>query len=307
VRRGRLSLDAASRHVAVFQGLLWLARLTLDEDEPTSDEAQCFLTVSRNAADPFLARHAQAIHAELVTGRPLDLDPLAATEEPGDFIDALSFCTQNRLLGQVHPQEAAVRECVARRPAEFFWRLSPEGLDSDACTTLILHYHFRFLGLERERTLGELLRERGTAAVACSRELTEDDLEQQIYFLTHWVYALTDYGTRPLPAGAEPSLHRCLRRLLPDAVAAGNVETLGEVVECLRLFGHGSEERLLAPALRLLLRRQNPDGSWGSARYETQRHSTWCAVNALYDYRAAAGEHWGPPWERSVLEPLLTG
>jgi len=298
--------DAVSRHVAAFQGLLWLARLTLADPAPSSDEAQCFFTVSRNAADPFLAEHARAMHEEIVTARVLDLALLAQTTDPEDFLDPLAFCTQNRHLGRHHPQEEAVRALAAARPAGFFSEPGDDA-DDDACAALVLLYHLDRLEVATDRSLHDHLAACGPAALALPAELSEDELEERVYLLTHWVYALTDYGARPLCRSAAPGLHRALLSLLPEAIDSGNVETLGEVVECLRIFGHQGDEAEMDRALHFLLRRQNPDGSWGSARHDTQRHATWCAINALYDYRPALAGAWGPPATTSVLEPLVRG
>ncbi len=302
MRNGRIALTNKALHTATYLGMLWLAHLTLDPEGFSSDEAQCFLTVSRNARDPFLAESAAQIHRELIASYTMDLEALRNLEKPNQGIDYLSYCTQSERIGLAPACKAPVQAAIREIGEAFFWNVQPDTLTGENCTTLILYYHFGRLGFRMRHSLQEVIRRCGPVALDRSHALSEDELEEQLYFVTHWVYALSDYGAIPLDREAHAALYGYLRAVLPEALDFGNVETLGEVVECLKIFGHRNGEAFLRPALRQIYKRQNPDGSWGSFRYETARHATWCGVTALYEYREPLPPGvWGPPADRSCL------
>ena len=168
------------------------------------------------------------------------------------------------------------------------------------CIALINYHHFKLLKFPMRRTMEEVINACRKTALDGSRPLSEDEFEQQLYFITHWAYALSDYGCVPLSARRHARLYRFLRSVLPAALAYGNLETLSEVVACLKIFGHGNRDAYLRPALQSILLRQNPDGSWGSTHRGTDRHSTCVAVLALYEYRAHREDScWGPPAKSS--------
>jgi hypothetical protein len=151
------------------------------------------------------------------------------------------------------------------------------------------------LGLPVRWTMEEVIESCRPTALDNSRELSEDEFEQQLYFVTHWAYALSDYGCVPLSPRRHAPLYRFLRAVLPAALEYGNLETLSEVVGCLKIFGHRNRDANFRPALQTILRRQNPDGSWGSAVYGSARHATCVAVLALYEYRRHRQDsQWGP-------------
>ena len=296
MRRGDVELSPAAFREAAMKGMLWLAHSTLQAARFTSDEAQCFLTISGNAADEVLAENAASIHRELLETYPLNVERLPDLPEPRFIIDYLSFCTQSERLGQPHPHKSDVLDAVHRHGEEFFWNVTPGELSRANCTTLINYYHFSRLQIPMTHSMQEVLAVCGPAALESARELSEEEFEQQLYFVTHWIYALSDYGAAPLARDVHPQLYQYLYDVLPEALAYGNLETLGEVVEGLKIFGHTNSDPWLRPALTNLLKRQNPDGSWGSQRHATTIHSTWCAVTALYEYRPHLDDaRWGPP------------
>jgi len=232
----------------------------------------------------------------------MDLKRLRKLTHPFDFIDYLSLCSQSEDAGFSHSDRQHIEKAVLKQGEAFFWNIFPRKLHAMNCIALINYYHFKQLEFPMRRTMEEVINACRRAALEGSRSLSEDEFEQQLYFITHWTYALSDYGCVPLSQRRHASLYRFLCRILPAALEYGNLETLSEVVACLKIFGHRNRDENLRPALQNILRRQNPDGSWGSMYRGTDRHATCVAVLALYEYRAHTQDNgWGPPAKSSRL------
>ena len=287
----------AALHAAVLAGLRWLDAGTRDPASLTCDHLLCFRILQRNARDKRLAARSARSYRRLLSRYPIDRDALTGFEEPYDFIDSLCVAVLLEEQG-AGPDTAAIRAAVLARPEEFFWTLTPRAHGYANCVALINYYHFERLGIRMGHTLAELLSSCAPRALERSRERSEDEFEPQFYFATHWVYALSQYGAIRLDRTQHIALHEFLRRILPDAVDYGNVETLAEVIGCLKLFGHRDEERSLSAAVRLLWKRQNPDGSWGSRRGRNRTHATCVALTALAEY---ASEPVRPHSERLAM------
>lgn len=293
MRLGQPDVTPRALHEAAYKGLLWLAQSTLESF--SSDETQCFGSVRQNVRDAFLAEQAEHIHDELLATYPMDLERLQNLEHARSFIDYLSYCSQSDVLGRRYQHRDAVENAVRNYGEDFFWNVWPDELCGDNCTSLINYYHFGRLGLPMRHSLAEVVESCGPKALNRSRDISEDDFEQQIYFVTHWIYALSDYGARPLCRERHPKIYAFLCDVFPDAFEHGNLETLGEVIECLKLFGDMNADPAFQPGLRSILKRQNPDGSWGSPQFSTVIHTTWCCITALYDYRPQGNTgEWGP-------------
>ena len=108
-----------------------------------------------------------------------------------------------------------------------------------------------------------------------------------VYALTHLIYTLNDYSEYGLSPRDLPLEFAYLKANLPEAVAAGDPETVGEFLDSLKSFGLADDGPALRQGAAYLLAAQNPDGSWGDmevndiyARY----HPTWTAVDGLRDY-----------------------
>lgn len=293
---------SSNLHEAAFNGMRWLERASRQPEGFTSDEARAFLIVRRNALDPFLTDYARRLHRRLITSYKMDMRRLRELTHPNGFIDYLSFCVQSEELGAKHRQKDRVVKAVLERGNEFFQNVWPRKHHYLNCLALINYYHFKRLRVPLQLTMEKIIESCGATALDRSVELSQDEFEQQLYFVTHWAYALSDYGCAPLNPREHTRLYRFLRRVLPEALESGNLETLAEVVGCLKIFGHRNGDIFLRPALRNILRRQNPDGSWGSVVYGTARHTTCVAVLALYEYRAHQKSKWGPVARRSLLK-----
>jgi len=135
----------------------------------------------------------------------------------------------------------------------------------------------------------------GMAAPPRLRQLANFEL----YALAHEIIALTDFGGMPL----EPWLaDRCAAvvRFLVDAVgwagATGNVDLASELLVSIRFLKEplsATAEENLRDFLYLLVKRQRPDGSWGTfptQRRNKARHAVFTATTALWVYLYTPGE-----------------
>jgi len=302
MRLRRIPVTSKALEGAALKGMRWLERSSRQPEGFTSDEPRCFLVVSRSASDPRLTDYANRVHRRLIKSFKVDLKRLRKLTHPFDFIDYLSLCIQSEDAGFSHGNRQQIEKAVLKQGEAFFWNLFPTKLHAMNCIALINYYHFKRLRLPMRRTMEEVINACRKAALDGSRPLSEDEFEQQLYFITHWAYALSDYGCVPLSPRRHVKLYRFICSVLPAALEYGNLETLSEVVACLKIFGHKNRDENLRPALQTILRRQNPDGSWGSIHRGTDRHATCVAVLALYEYRALRDDNgWGPPAKSSRL------
>lgn len=111
-------------------------------------------------------------------------------------------------------------------------------------------------------TVGEEL-PRGMLA----RRPAETDMTlADVYYLTHEIFALSDYALGSLN-GMDPEQTAYLLRVLPffaTFYAAGNnLDILGELLACMVAAGM-ADTHAYQEGIRCLLERQNPDGSFGT-------------------------------------------
>ena len=111
----------------------------------------------------------------------------------------------------------------------------------------------------------------------------------QIYALIHEIIALTDFGhLAPPPWLAErrDAVVGFLWKAMDRAMAEGNIDLLGEIIGSL-YFLEVPADATIHTLLRELVKRQLPDGSWGSLpldRQNKQRHAVLTATAALWAY-----------------------
>ena len=86
-------------------------------------------------------------------------------------------------------------------------------------------------------------------------------------------------------------------------MAAGDVELLGEFVDCLRAFGLPDSDSAVRSGVEYLLASQNADGSWGDVDeidVHTRYHTAWTAIDGLREYTWSERTEW-PAGVREVL------
>ncbi len=104
-----------------------------------------------------------------------------------------------------------------------------------------------------------------------------------VYYLTHEIFAYTDYGTKPL-LGLSDAERQYLLRVLPFFTvfyaAWNNLDLVGELLACLSAADMRSTWAY-QEGVRVLLERQNPDGSFGGPDPRTLDRPV-LAVEALH-------------------------
>ncbi|WP_084655265.1 DUF6895 family protein [Nocardia altamirensis] len=94
--------------------------------------------------------------------------------------------------------------------------------------------------------------------------------DDEAYALTHVVFYATDFGARPMPAGA--ALIETMRTLLGMYLALGDMDLAGELLLCLQAVG-AADCPMTAHGWRELARRRRTDGAVPGPLYEPDRWS----------------------------------
>jgi hypothetical protein len=95
-----------------------------------------------------------------------------------------------------------------------------------------------------------------------------------------------DYGTYLLCPTLLSEERAFLIRSVDWALAQGEADTIGELVDSLIALGIPDEDRTLTAARRFLLDRQLPDGTWGDEEGDRYAyfHTLWAAIDGLRDH-----------------------
>lgn len=117
----------------------------------------------------------------------------------------------------------------------------------------------------------------------------DDEYYDQNYFVTHIVFAQTLYGAiRPGRTAFDERVHRYLQdHLSVVRYKTGDLDLLGEYLNCLKLYGD-SGTKMMLEATTYLLSKQHESGAWGEASdfrgdpYD-QFHPTWAVMTGLAD------------------------
>ena len=132
-------------------------------------------------------------------------------------------------------------------------------------------------------------------------ELGEDFWKLESYFVTHFIYAMSDWGERPLRRELYMEEFKFLTSSLNYALQLDDPELVGEFIHCLFILGYSENDEATTKAiphlkevymdsLRYLLATEKKLGSIGSwtskasvayARY----HSAWCGVVGLMPHK----------------------
>ena len=107
-----------------------------------------------------------------------------------------------------------------------------------------------------------------------------------IYAATHVVYTLNDYGTYLLPPAFLSEERAFLRHSVDWAIAQGEADTVGELLDSMIALGIADEDRQVTLARRFLLDSQLPDGTWGDEEGDSYAyfHTLWAAIDGLRDH-----------------------
>ncbi|MCA1592890.1 MAG: hypothetical protein LC754_09620 [Acidobacteria bacterium] len=135
------------------------------------------------------------------------------------------------------------------------------------------------------------------------------DFIDSVYAATHVVYTLNDYSRYRLSPRWLPQEYEFLRSSVKEAVAIGDTDMLGELLDSLKSFGLTDADAEVRAGTEFLLARQNLDGSWGDVDeddFYDRYHPTETAIDGLSDY-AWQGERINFPQLKPVLEKWAAG
>jgi Domain of unknown function (DUF6895) len=155
----------------------------------------------------------------------------------------------------------------------------------------IFHAYYQHFGLAEPFRLDDALKK----GLIASRKQPSTFKHDDIYTLTHEVYAVYDYGERLDSDGFGREDEAYLRATIPVLagryLAKNDADIVAELLECAHYL-RMSDEPIYETSLSYLLRSQNADGSWG--RYEHLRerygpfvregfylHTTMVVIGAL--------------------------
>lgn len=166
-------------------------------------------------------------------------------------------------------------------------------------------------------------------------EIGWNDWKLQCYFITHFLYVVSDWGTINLPRELFMEEFRFLANHLPYTVKLGDAEIVGEFLHCLRILGvsedsnggvHNDDEgddtlrgamRYAVKFMLLKEKQHRSKGLWVQERGTTcydRYHSSYCGVVGLLSpishHRSTTESSFRPPLflkqQRAVHDPALS-
>lgn len=281
-------------HDALAAGVHWLqARAQRTGAFELSDLQQVFLILRESARDPALRRLAAQVGPQLARRfRRLVPLPRATTpvEQLYDHAAGTYFGRRFGVTASPRYRRALATAFRGADPRRLLRRTSAADPARDLLDELVdLYFPFK-LDLPLPARYADVVTRAARYPFRSPGGETALQLEDRIYLATHIVYVLSDFNESGL---REVELHRVvqfLEQVGPLILAADDVETLGEVGDALKIVGRDYTDPLVRRIVRRLLRRQNPDGSWGKMRDKDsyrRYHTTWTCFNGLLEYRFA--------------------
>jgi hypothetical protein len=123
-------------------------------------------------------------------------------------------------------------------------------------------------------------------------ELGHDFYRLQCYFLTHFVYALTDWGRHQLRRELFWEEFSFLSEQMRQVIILEDPELVGEFLQCLRIFGVTEKDTAIWPLVQqgmaFLVETEQKFGAkglWGRANDDvySRYHTSYCAVIGIMD------------------------
>lgn len=118
-----------------------------------------------------------------------------------------------------------------------------------------------------------------------------NEIWEAAYAITHIIYTLNDYGQYKLSKQDLGIEIDYLKEVIPQALAVGDCDLLGECVESLSFFGFSKKGLVLKKAVKYLKKNQNSDGSWGdfNSGPHMRIHTTWTVIDGLREFKLNRG------------------
>jgi hypothetical protein len=111
------------------------------------------------------------------------------------------------------------------------------------------------------------------------------DHYQALYAASHAVYVLNDYGRARLSPRLLPLERAFLERHMSWALAQGEPDTVGEIIDSLLALGVADRHPFIVAGRTLLMDTQQADGGWGDEADDYGRfHTLWTAIDGLRDH-----------------------
>ncbi len=289
------------RQAAWLAALEWLARRIPSADPgELSDLLQAFCLLSQAASTDGLRRLGRVLAVRAANAYFASAPDLRPGKTPVESLfDAVSVLVSVRLLPTVKIPDAFARRVRLAwhetapsdllRSDEGPWEDNPARL-----LDLLVDFYFpHALGLPLPVSYSRIL-ERALRYPYGSQGITDADT----YLATHLVYVLTDFGLRRGPDLLPSRVVSYLVRAEAWYRQRKDVETLGEICECLDIL-----KRPRNQCIALLLATQRPSGAWTDPDEEGYRayHTTWAALFGILEFRRRAprspfhGGSVGPP------------
>ncbi len=286
------SFTRTDRDNELAAGLYWLLHRALRANAfDLSDYLQVFLILSYSARDPALRSLGKTV-GPVLSRRYLRRAPRPrASHTAEQLFDHAAGLFFTRRFG-VKASAAYVRavrtafQGASRRKLLTLKRKAPTA--RQLLDGLVDLYFPARLGLPTPMPYAKLLARARRFKFRYGSGENLKTLEDRTYLATHLIYVLSAFNHDALRTRDVAGIVAFLRRVALDYLVAGDVETLGEIADCLKITGHDLRDSLLRRIVTMILRKQNPDGSWGdpAARNEYDRyHTTWTAFNGLLEYR----------------------
>jgi plasmid stabilization system protein ParE len=279
-------------HDALAAGVYWLlARAHRTGAFELSDLQQVFLILRESARDPALRRLAARV-GPLLARRFLRLAPLPRATTPSEklYDHAAGTYFARRFGVTASPRYRRALATAFRRAdhQKLLRRTSAADPARDLLDELVDLYFPYKLGLPLPDGYANVVTRAARYPFRIVDGETPNELDDRTYLATHVVYVLSDFNESRLHEAELRRVVRFLEQAAPVYLAAGDVETLGEVGDALKIVGRGYADPLIRSIVERLLRGQNPDGSWGKMRDKDRYrryHTTWTCFNGLLEYR----------------------
>jgi len=274
----------SARQAAAMRGVDYF--IELGDSMPPNWRASIFATLYRIVPDERYAKRIlsilDAVEAEPMAELPTDLTSPTLLRAARLRPVLLELWRRKQTGGEWEKQVATLRTLVGKHEQDLWssMRLTQQ---------LVFMHSLNRLGIQTQRTSRDVARE--------LRERWSGEPQGKLLLDRHFMFAVThifyvdsEYHQKRLdPAGyageieiLNRALHRYVRAFPSDRIF---IDIAAEVLVSRRLLGlpQTATSRVLT---RMLLERQNANGSWGTSKGFSAYHSTTTVVEALIDYPA---------------------
>ncbi len=282
----------ADLEAAWLAGLQWLAlRVPRADLGELSDLLQAFFIYSRSARRPTVRRLARSLFDRTVKRYVRLWREHSRISNLDEFYDAVSALYYLRRVGSVPDGMQQKMAVTMARWSERELLRSKEGPWHETAArlldTLVDFYFLDAVGLRPPVDYKKVVRTALRWPFRLALQSNPRAFETETYLATHLVYVLSDFETKPVAGSRVAPLRRYLEGAASFYVQMGDMETLGEIVDCLKILGSSYRSPVIRRSVGALLRAQRPDGSWhdDSGDSYTRYHTTWTALSGLMEYR----------------------